>query len=265
MKFFGNVTKLEAAIEAADSAINPALATAKILTLKVDGKDVPASEAPLANRISALLAVSAPGVSEQSVANLTTTNAELAARNESISTELATATSVLGGVRTELAELTTKAANLEASVSTLTAEKAQLEIHRKAAQSEYERVAKEQSTFNTEFSKACLAIGCLQLADANGTPLSPSAPEEQKLEAANKIAPAEKLKAYQGGLNLAISQMGVNTNKLPGNPLRFVKSNSEIIARYNAEKARSAAAGVAFYRAHANEIDAAFSAQAASK
>lgn len=263
MKFFGNVTKLEAAIEAADSAINPALATAKILTLKVEGKDVPASEAPLANRIAALLAVSAPGVSEQSVANLTTTNAELAARNETISTELATSNSLLGGLRQELAEQKTKLTNAEASVSTLTAEKAQLEIQRKAAQSEYERVSKEQASLNTELSRACLAIGCLQLTDANGAAIKQTSTEEQKLEAANRIPASEKLKAYQGGLNLAISNMGANISSLPGAPLKLVSSASGIIAQYNAEKAKGASEGVAFYRLHAAEIDAAMRDKAA--
>lgn len=253
MKFFGNVTKLEAAIEAADSAINPALAKAKILSVKVDGKDVPVSEAPLANRILALLAISEPGSHEQTVAQLTVTNAELASRNEKISGDLATATATLGGVQADLRAMTTRAENAEGSVSTLTAEKGQLAIQLKAAQDEYSRVSREQAAFNTELSKACIAVGCLQLTDANGAALSPNASEAAKLEAANRIPASDKLKAYQAGLNTAIANTGLSVAGLPGAPLKVINTpDTAILAQYDlitdpTERAK-------FYKANASKI-----------
>lgn len=216
MKFFGNVTKLEAAIEATDAVLNAALAKANVLTVSVDGKSVAMSEAPLADKARALIALNPVGESQQTVNELHVTNAGLAARLEAISNERDTANASLGALQLDKRNLTTRAEAAEASVQTLTAEKGQLGVQLRAAQSEFERVSKEQSAFNTELSKVCLAVGCLQLTDAGGAALSPNATEAAKLEAANRIPVGDKLKAYQGAVNQAITATGVTVASLPG-------------------------------------------------
>lgn len=256
MKFFGNVTKLEAAIEAADNAINPALTKANVLSLKVDGKDIPLSDAPLANRIAAFVAIADKGENDATVNQLTVTNAELAARNEKLSGDLATVQAFLGGAKNDNQALTNRAETAEAAVTKLTADKAQLKLELSAAQSEYQRVLTEQAAFNTELSKACLAIGCLQLTDTNGIAIKLTAPEEQRLEAANKIPPSEKLKAYQGGLNLAMTKLGLTANSLPGAPVSFVSAPAGIVAQHNAIKDPTERA--LHYRKNKEAIDAAY-------
>jgi len=235
MKFFGNVTKLEAAIEAADGVLNAALAKANVLTVSIDGKAVAVADAPLADKARALIALNPVGESQATVNELHVTNTGLAARLEGVSGERDTALASLGALQLDKSNLTTRAEAAEASVQTLTAEKGQLGVQLKAAQSEFERVSREHAGFNTELSKACIAVGCLQLTDASGAALPLAAGEAVKLEAANKLSVSDKLKAYQAGLNMAITATGLNVASLPGAPLKFTATPAAgILAQHKA-------------------------------
>src|SRR5690348_14565569 len=90
-KFLPNITKANAQIQAASEVIDPALAAAKISTLKVDGKDVAASEAPLSVKVAAIAALVGAGEKSQDVSELIATNGQIAARVEALEGELATA------------------------------------------------------------------------------------------------------------------------------------------------------------------------------
>lgn len=253
MAKYWNVVKANAVIEAAEAKLAPALAKANIATIPVDGKPVPAAQAPLDAQIEAVFAANPPGEASHDKSELLVTNATLADELQKREVALATANATVGSLQSEKQTFVSRAEAAEASVLTLTAEKGQLNVQLKAAQSEYDRVSREQAAFNTELSKACIAVGCLQLTDANGAALSLNASEAAKLEAANKIPLSDKLKAYQGAVNQAITATGLNVASLPGAPLKFVQSPpTGILGQYNAitdpmEK-------TAFYRKHKAEI-----------
>lgn len=248
-----NIGRANELIDSAAAVLSPALEKANIKTITVDGKPVAAATAPLADQISALIAVSATNSGSQNENELMVTNSTLAAQLEKITVELATANATVGTLQTAQTALETRASTAEAAVQTLTAEKGQLQVQLDAAKNEFTRVSREQSTFNTELSRACIAIGCLQLTDANGAALKLNATEEQKLEAANKLTASEKLKAYQGGLNLAVANMGLNVSSIPGAPLKFAAKVGGKLAEYNAMT--NSAEKTAFYRQHKAEID----------
>jgi hypothetical protein len=53
---------------------------------------------------------------------------------------------------------------------------------------------------------------------ADGKPLGADAPPAVKLAAAEAIPVEEKLTAYQGAVNAALTRLGVDTAALPGQP-----------------------------------------------
>lgn len=257
MNFFGNVKKFEAAFAALQSVFNPALDKAGIKTLKVEGKDLPASEAPLADQAIALLAANPTGEHQQTISELHVTNASLAKRIETLESEKAVALGTVSGLQSEKQELTNRSTASEAAVQKLTAELGQTQVQLKAAQDEFNRVAREQAAFNTELSKACIAVGCLQLHDANGAALPLNASAEAKLASANLLTLSEKLKAYQGGLNTAIAATGLSVASLPGAPLQFVQSAPRgILAEHRA--ITDPVAKARHYEKHKEAIDQAY-------
>lgn len=267
LKFFGNASRMEAVINKISAVIEPALAKAKIVTLEVGGKTIPTSEAPVDVQVAALLAANPVGGGQQEVSNLHVINANQAEQIQNLTNENATLQATVGGLQQDKIALTSRAEAAEATAGKQSAALAQKDIEIKASQDNFTRLHGEQLVFNTELSKACIAVGCLQLTDANGAAIKQTATEEQKLEAANKIPVSEKLKAYQGALNLAASNLGLSIASLPGAPLKFQQTPATgILAQYEAAKAQGAGAGVEFYRKNATAIDEAYRAkQSASK
>jgi len=259
-----NIGRANELIDSAAAVLAPALEKANIKTITVGGKPVAASAAPIADQISALIAVSSTTTGSQNENELMVTNSTLAAQLEKITLELATAQTAVGTLQGQVSTLTNRAEAAESAVQKLTAEKAQQDVQLESAKKEFTRVSSEASALNTELSQACIAIGCLQLVDANGAALSPNASASAKLEAANKISPSEKIKAYQGGFSLALSNIGLSAANIPGSQLKLVQAPAGgILAQYNA--ITDPQQKVAFYRKNADAIDAAYKAQPPSK
>lgn len=252
-----NFGKLCDEVDSAHAAIDPLLTKANISTITVDGKPVAAAEVPLKLKIDALAAVMPTTAGNQAENELMVTNATLAAQIEKVSGELATANATGGKLTLEARDLTTRATNAEASVQTLTAEKGQLDVQLKASNSEFSRVNTSLSAISSKLSKACIGVGCLQLLGENGGPLPANATEAQKITAADKIPIAEKLEAYQGALNTAISNVGLSVASIPGAPLKLEAGSPKgIRAQYAAIP--NASEKTAFYRANKTAIDASY-------
>lgn len=210
-----NIGKANAEISAADSAINPLLEVAKITTLKVDGKDVPASDAPLADKILALAAVSKPGAGTQDVSELIATNDSVARQLTETSDRLSVANASVAKLQLDNSKLSSDLATAQSSVNNLTASNAELQNRHDASIRQVGDLTKQANAVNAEISRLCLDYGCLDLTGEDGKPLAKDASADDKLAAANRIPVADKLKASKGAVNAAVRNLGLPANQLP--------------------------------------------------
>jgi len=248
-KSFWNIGKANAEITAADSAIDPALANAKITTLKVDGRDVPASEAPLASKISALLSVASPQAAAQDISELVVTNDQLSKQIEKVSDENTRVASGNAALTQENVQVKSDLDTAKASIASLTASNSELNVRHEAALRQVADSSAKFNALNTKISKACLTANCLELPKDADT-------DEKKLEAANAIKPEDKLIAYEGAVTAAMANVGI-TAKVPNGNGKVVSITAKnVIAKHEAitdstEKIRN-------YRANKQAIDAAY-------
>lgn len=250
---FWNIRHAQAAITAADEAIEPALSKANITTIKVEGRDVPASEAPLADRIRAVLAVSSPQTSSQDMSELVATNDTLARRIEVLETENAQLKAGNAALTTENVQLKGELATALTSVESLTASNAELNVRHEAALRQVADGVSAANQVNTRVSEMCVAACCIEL------PVPATATREQKIAAAKDVPVLDKLKAYEGAVNSAVARIGANAPAVPnGAPTgaSLELGHRSTLERYHAisdpkEK-------VAHYRKHKDAIDAAY-------
>jgi hypothetical protein len=251
-KFF-NIGKANAEIESAEAAIAPAIAKSNITTITVDGKPMAAGDAPLAAKISALLAANPPGAGAQNVSDVLVSNDILAKQLEKVSGENALAQTSVGNLLREKAALETTVEEALASVGTLTAEKADLNNRLTAAMNQFSASAREMTGFNDQLSKLCLDAGCLELG------LAVDASAEQKQAAAAAIPVGDKLKSYQGAVNAALARLGIDAAKVPnGGPGASGQSVTQIAIAKQYAAITDPTERVRFYRANKDAIDAGY-------
>lgn len=207
-----NIGKANAEISAADAAINPLLETAKITSIKVDGKDMAASDAPLADKITALAAVNKPGAGNMQLSDMVVNNDIIAKKLEETSAALAVSQTSVATLQRDNSQLSTDLATSQASVRTLTASNAELENRLKVSNGSVADLTGQLNGINTEISKLCVVGDVLDLK------LSKGASEAQKMDAANLVPVADKLKAYAGAVNAAIARTGASVGAIPGVP-----------------------------------------------
>jgi hypothetical protein len=211
-----NALTLRAELDAIDTTLAPHLDKAKVLTASIDGKSVPISDAPIADRIKSLMAVNPVGEDNQKGADLSITNADIAARLEKAESDLSVANATTGGLHSKIRDLEARATTAESTVQKMTAERGQLDLELHSSRSEYARVGKEQAALNGEISRLCLGANCLtDLRDDKNNLLASTATAADRESAANRVAPADKLKAYAGALNSAVARTQVSLAALP--------------------------------------------------
>lgn len=211
-----NALTLRAELDSLESAFAPHLDKAKVLTASIDGKSVPISEAPLLDRFKSLMAVNPVGEDKQKDADLSITNADIAARLEKAESDLSVANATISGLQAKNRDLETRATTAEGTVQKMTAERGQIDLQLQSSQSEYRRVSGEQAALNSEISRICLGASCLSdLRDEKNNLLASSANSAEREAAANRVPPADKLKSYAGVLNAAVARTGVSLAALP--------------------------------------------------
>lgn len=212
---FTSISKADSEIKAADSVIDAALTEAKINTLTVAGQSVAASKAPLADKISAVLALTKPGAATLEVSEVVASNDALSAQIDTVTAERDRLNAGNQSLTAENAKLQTDLAAQRASVANLTAANTELTVRHEAALRQVTDTAGKLTALNRMISEQCVAANCLDLADDKGFALKADAMQEQKLEVADKIPAADKLKAYSGAVTAAISRTGVNITMIP--------------------------------------------------
>lgn len=254
---FYNIGLANDEINAADAALASALVSAKITTVKVDGKDVPASEAPLSARINALLSVNPIGAESQSVDELLKSNNILSARAQKSDEDLKLSTDQVSQLTREKIELENKLTIATDSVNSLTAKGNELNTSLEASQTAAKAAIKAGNDTNRLVSKMAIAFACVELKGEDGRALSPNASAEAKQVAAEKIPVAEKLTAISGALNAAAARIGVDFNALPNmGPAGGAKSAVSVLEQYNA--IQHPQERQAFYRKNKEVIDACY-------
>ena len=210
-----NIGKANAIIEDADAVLNPALATAGITNITVDGKAVPATEAPLAAKLSALFAVSPVGGQSQQVSDVIVSNDQLAKELEKVNGELTTQTASVQSLTAENARLKQENATLSSSVSSLTAENADYKNRNSAALNQVTSKTAEVNAINRTVSQFCLKADCLTLTTPDGKALAKDATDAEKLSAAEAVPVAEKITSLFGAVNAAVAKTGVSFAQIP--------------------------------------------------
>lgn len=214
---FGGVRAMGKIIEDAKAVVDPQLNKANITSIKVAGKDVPASEAVLADQLNALFASNPIGVGSQDVTAVLESNDLMAARLSKAEEDLKLANSQLVSLTRENVVQADKIKTQADAISTLTASNAELTTLKNAAQAEAGRVIKENNAYNRDLSVDCLEAGCaLDLVDEAGKPVKADAPEDVKLAAADRLPISEKRKIYKGAFHSTLTRIvGVDVTKIP--------------------------------------------------
>lgn len=213
---FGGVRAMGKIIEDAKAVVDPQLNKANITAIKVAGKDVPASDAPLADQLNALFASNPIGVGSQDVTAVLESNDLMAARLTKAEEDLKVANSQLVSLTRENVVQADKLKTQAEAIATLTASNAELTTLKNAAQAEAGRVIKENNAYNRALSVDCLEAGCtLDLSDENGKAIKADASEEVKLAAADRLPIIEKRKIYKGAVNSAMSRLQVSVGQIP--------------------------------------------------
>ena len=223
-KFFG-ISEADAAIRAADAAINPLLESAKITTIEVNGKPLAATsdDVPLAAKIAAFAATVKAGAADEQVSQLIANNSVLAGEATALRARAVSAESSNATLVSENAAHTGRIAILEKNVQTLTAENAEVVNLRKTANAETGRVTEQLNGVNSELSRVCLKHGVLtDLKGADGQLLPSTASQTDKETAANNIPAADKIKnldgfvtSQKGQVNATLQKLNVDINAIP--------------------------------------------------
>jgi len=219
-KFFG-MSEADAEIKSADAAINPLLVGAKITSIDVNGKPVPATSdaVPLALKISSLAATFQDGAGDAALREMTRNNTLLAEQAQALETRAVTAETQAATLTRENAGLGGQVVALEARVARLTADNAEQSALRQTANTEAGRVTAELAALNTEISKKALAFNAITaLRDATGAALSAQATDAEKQAAAERLPVAEKLTAIGGAVTFALQRAGVRAETTPATP-----------------------------------------------
>lgn len=205
---------------AADIAITALLAAAEITSIKMNGKDVPASEAPLEDRIKAYGAISKPGAVTADMSELVTTNDNLSAENTRLEAENTRTKAALDGATQKLAQAQTDLQTTKNSLDTQTAQYSELAVRHEAAIRQVGEWTGKYNGLKSEISRRCLAEGCLtDLRNAKGELLPSTASAEEKQAAADLNKPEDNLKSLcdfnKGQVNQAMAKLGVDVSQIP--------------------------------------------------
>lgn len=254
---FTSISKADSEIKAADSVIDAALTEAKINTLKVNGETVAASKAPLADKISAIIAIAKPGAATLEVSEVVASNDAISKQLDGMTAERDRLNAGNQSLTAENAALKTELSAQRASVANLTAANTELNVRHEAALHQVTATATKLSALNRQISEQCLAANCLELSDDNGHAIKADTTQEEKLEIADKISAGDKLKAYAGAVNAAIASTGIIPSQIPngGASASPAAPNSGLLSQYSrisnpTERAR-------FYAEHKTAIVAA--------
>ena len=215
---FYAIKEANADVESTSAVINPLLDAAKITTIEVNGKPLPATsdEVPTAAKITAYAKTVKSGAGDAQMSAMSDNNTLLAAQAKTFETRAVTAETNSATVTRENVALTDRITVLEGSVQKLSAENAELITLRKAANTEAGRVTSESNAVNSEISRQALAFNCLSdLKGADGKLLPSTATSEQRQAAAELIPVADKLKAIGGAVNSAVQRTQVSLASMP--------------------------------------------------
>ena len=211
-----NAVKLTAELSASDAAIDPLLDAAGITTIKINGEDVPASKAPLQERINAYAAVAKAGVKDKDDVDLATLNTQITAQLEKSDAALAVAQANVASLTQEKSVLTTNLSVSQANVSRLTAENAQIADLKDNAIKLAGQMTAERNGLNSEISRQALKFNCLtDLKDKEGKLLPSTASAVEREAAADLIPAKDKLVALGAVCTNALQRLGVPSGQAP--------------------------------------------------
>src|ERR1017187_1468410 len=193
-----NIGKANALIDATSAVLAPALAKAGITTIAFDGKTVPASDAPLNEQVSSLLAAQPAVEGAQSAAQALESNEVISAELDKTKVELAQKTVSVEALSKSNTDLQSKLSTATATVQDLTAKNGVITTERDAAVKQFNANADQLKLQKSALASRCLAANCLDL-----SALPKEATEADKISAAEKISFDDLFKAYNGAVNAA--------------------------------------------------------------
>ena len=202
-----NFPKIKSEYFAAEAAIDPILVSAKITSLKFDGKDVPAAEAALSVKIGAIGALLATGDKTQDTSELIAANGQLAAQVDTLEAGHVNDTATISAQVQKITGLEGQLSTANASTQKLTADLGTANNLLTASNAEVSRLTGAMASQKKTLAERCVAANCLDFPK--------DATAEHKLAFAMNLSHEDLFKAYNGAVNLAISKTGVSFDAIP--------------------------------------------------
>lgn len=210
-----NIVKLNEIVGASHTEADRLLAAANVTVIRVGTTDVPASDAPLAAKISAIGALLATNNVSQDMADLVASNDSITRQLQAVSDRNSILTSENASLTTQLASATTNLTTANGSVTTLTASAGETANRLEASNRQVADHARTIKSGNEAVSRLCLEYNCLTLVGTDGRPLPANASADQRLEAACAVPMDEKMASIRGAVNGALARTGVSVAALP--------------------------------------------------
>jgi hypothetical protein len=244
-KFSMNVARLNSEASASAAAIDPILTAAKITSLKVDGKDVTAADAPLSAKITAIGALLATGDKTQDTSELIAANGQLADQFEASEARLVTANATISAQTQQISSLQTNLTTANATVDRLTADAGTNKNLLEASNKEVSRLLAIVSAQTSTIAQSCVAANCLDFSS-----LGKDASVEAKTAFASKMGFDDLMKSFKGAVNAAIAKTGVTFADIPsGKPAGVTEKKDEPKGRARFSAAVKIGSGAGFQTA----------------
>lgn len=213
-----NPVKLTAELSAADSAINPLLEASKITSIKVNGADVAASEAPLPDRIKAYSDVVKAGATSADAVELASLNGQITAQLEKVQGELSLAQSSVATLTQSNTKLSNDLATEKASTAKLTADNAELGNRNTVLTGQLEASAGRENKTKLNLARKCLNRSVIEFKGADGKALAANCSDADLALASKELSYESMSDSYDGAVNSALTKLGTNIVGLPAAP-----------------------------------------------
>lgn len=252
-----NIGKANAELNATADVLAPALAKAGVQTIAVDGKAVPAAEAPVSLQVAALLTAQPAVDGAQNAAEALVSNELISKELETTKTELALKVTAVESLSRDKAALETRVTTAEASVQSLTTQLGVMKTERDACSNQHAEAAKQVREQKLSLARKCVQCGCVEFKGADGKVLAADCSDADLTAASQDLAFASLADAYSGALNVAASKVGVSLTSIPAGSAGSLNiSQKNVLAQY--EQITDPQAKTKFYRENKSAIDSAF-------
>ena len=219
-----NFKKNNAELVSADAAIAPILVSAKILTIPVEGKDVPASDAPLDARITAIGKLISTGDKTEDSAALISANGQLASQAEAAEAKLVAEKASVAAQASRIIELSGQLNIANDSVTTLTAKNLETSNLLRTTTDAGTRLTSEVASQKLAIARACLKCAAVVFNGTDGKALAADCSDADLAVSSKDMTFDSMVASYSGALHAAAGKLGITLASVPSTGTQTVNA-----------------------------------------